>query len=241
VITLGNIVRKKLHLIPGTMCNEQLWIELLPYLQDSFELVYLSIPRGKNFDELADYYYDLFDGDSVNLIGFSLGGYIASYFSTVYPECVEKLFVISNSPTSLPIEELNQRSDILRYVGIHGYQGISRKKAAGLLDSKKQTDSLIALILAMDSECGEKEFISQYQYTSKRTDLTQTISQLPFNIHVYYSENDPLVNAKWLNDLTQLAPKLTLSSTSGSGHMLPLEKPSELAGYITEWAALSQT
>jgi pimeloyl-ACP methyl ester carboxylesterase len=41
------------------------------------------------------------------LIGFSLGGYIATYFSMLYPERVEKLFVISNSPTSLPLDEIN--------------------------------------------------------------------------------------------------------------------------------------
>ena len=231
-------MRKKLHLIPGTMCNEKLWTELLPYLHSSLELVHLDIPPGKNFNELAEYYNDLLDSDKTNLIGFSLGGYIASFFSMVYPERIEKLFVISNSPTSLSSVELTQRSDILKLVKTYGYNGLSRKKAADLLDPKNQTDRLIDLILEMDCDLGEEEFISQYQYTSERKELSQAISRLPLHTQFYYSEHDQLVSSQWFGGLTGLSPKLSVFRTSGSGHMLPLEKPRELASYINSWIEL---
>jgi pimeloyl-ACP methyl ester carboxylesterase len=83
-------VSKKLYLIAGTMCNEKLWTELLPHLHSSLELVYLNIPRSKSFDELAEYYNNTLGSEKVSLIGFSLGGYIATYFSMLYPERVEK-------------------------------------------------------------------------------------------------------------------------------------------------------
>ncbi|KGJ88773.1 alpha/beta fold hydrolase [Thalassotalea sp. ND16A] len=231
-------MRKKLYLIPGTMCNEQLWAELIPYLPHSLELIYLNIPQGKNFTELAEHYNDILGGDKVNLIGFSLGGYIASYFSMLYPERIEKLFVISNSPARLPVDELQQRNEILKFVKTYGYQGISRNRVVNLFDKTKQTERLIDIVLNMDSELGEDEFISQYQYTSARTDLSQTIGQLPFHTHFYYSDNDPLVNSQWFNELTGASPKLSVINTSGSGHMLPLEKPRELANYLNSWLEL---
>lgn len=231
-------MRKKLYLLPGTMCNEKLWIALLPYLHRSLELVYLDIPRGKNFDELAIHYNDLLGNDKINLIGFSLGGYIASYFATLYPERIEKLFVISNSPTRLPVDELSQRSDILKFVKAYGYKGIGRNKVAGLFDVKNQQSRFIDLILEMDSELGEDEFISQYQHTSARADLARMISQLQLHAHFYYSENDRLVNSQWLNELTNLTPNVAVISTPGSGHMLPLEKPRELAEHINSWLKL---
>jgi len=231
-------VRKKLYLIPGTMCNEKLWAELLPFLHSSLELVYLDIPPDKNFNELADYYNDLLDGDKINLIGFSLGGYIATFFSMAYPERIEKLFVISNSPTSLSSDELKQRSDILNLVKAYGYNGLSRKKATELLDAKSQTDRLIDFILEMDLDFGKNEFISQYQYTSDRSDLTLAINKLPLHTQFYYSEHDPLVSSQWFSELTDLNPKLIVYCTSGSGHMLPLEKPQELASYINSWVEL---
>ncbi|MGF1701486.1 alpha/beta hydrolase [Photobacterium makurazakiensis] len=231
-------MRKKLYLIPGTMCTEKLWTEILPYLYDSLELVYLDIPQGKNFDELAEHYHNIFGSDTVNLIGFSLGGYIATYYAMLHPNQIEKLFVISNSPTNLSVEELEQRSDILKYVKTYGYKGMSRNKVASLLDSKNQTDQLIDLILEMDNALGESEFISQYKCTSERVDLSQSIIQFPFYTHLYYSDNDSLINSKWLNELDNISPRLSLISTSGSGHMLPLEKPRELAQYINSWVEL---
>jgi pimeloyl-ACP methyl ester carboxylesterase len=220
------------------MCNEKLWGEVLPYLHDSLEVVYLDIPQGKNFDELAEHYNNILGNDTVNLIGFSLGGYIATYFSMLYPKRIEKLFVISNSPTNLSTEELNQRSDILKYIETYGYKEMSRKKVANLLDGANQADRLIDFILEMGSDLGESEFVSQYQYTSQRSDLCLAMKQFSFDMHLYYSENDGLINSQWLNELANLNSKLSLISTSGSGHMLPLEKPRELANYINSWVEL---
>ncbi|WNC68654.1 alpha/beta hydrolase [Thalassotalea nanhaiensis] len=230
-------MRKKLHLIPGTMCNEKLWRELVPYLH-GYDIVYLDIPKGKNFTQLANYYNELLSSEKVCLIGFSLGGYIATYFSKMYPERVEKLFVISNSPTSLPSTELNQREEILKFVKKHGYQGMSRSRVVNLFDKENHQEHLIDLVMNMDKELGIDEFISQYQFTSARTDLAKAIRQFSFPVHFYYSDGDGLVNINWFNELRSSNPKLSLFNTSGSGHMLPLEKPEELAKYLTLWAEL---
>ncbi|MBB1487333.1 alpha/beta fold hydrolase [Oceanospirillum sediminis] len=229
-------MRKTLHLIPGTMCTEKLWSEVLPLLQDNYQLVYLDIPQNKSFDELAGYYNDILGDKKVNLLGFSLGGYIATYFASLYPERIERLFVISNTPAALPDEELKQRSNTLNYVKKHGYKGMSRKKIASLLAPENQTDDLISLISEMDQALGEHEFLSQYQHTSERADLSQALNQFSFCTYLYYSEYDKLINLNWLKQLDNTSHLLSLICTSGSGHMLPLEKPRELADHINTWA-----
>jgi len=230
-------VRKKLYLIPGTMCNEKLWRELLPYLRHDIELVYLTIPQNKTFDELAEHYNTVFGNEKVCLAGFSLGGYIATYFAMLHPERIEKLFIISNSPTRLPDDELNQRNDTLNYVETYGYKGMSRTRVSNFLDNANQNDDLINCILTMESELGESEFLSQYRYTSQRPDLSLALKQFSFDTHIYYSEHDNMVNAQWLSELADSNPNLLLIRTSGSGHMLPLEKPQELAAHINTWIA----
>lgn len=228
----------KLYLLPGTMCNEKLWALLRPYLHSSVELAYLAIPRHKNHDQIAAHFNQLLAAEKVNLVGFSLGGYIASYFSLLYPERVNKLFVISNSPTSLSAAELNQRTDALQLVKKYGYKGISRHRAKTLLDAGSQTERLTDLILDMDKDLGEAEFISQYQYTSDRADLSARLNALPRHSCFYYSLDDRLVKAPWFNKMAKAHPGLSVISTSGAGHMLPLEKPRELAAYLNDWALL---
>ena len=229
----------KLYLIPGTMCSEKLWLKVRPFLNKNVELVHLNIPVNKSFDELAEYYAGVFDSSpAVNLLGFSLGGYIASHFSALYPEQVAKLFVVSNSPTVLSTQELNQRKQALRYAELHGYKGVSRKKIAALLDAKQENEELIDLILEMNHELGEQDFVSQNRYLSQRKDLASAIAQFPFDTRFYFSEGDKLVNVKWLESLQAANSNISLMPTVGSGHMLPLEKPHEFASFVHAWLGL---
>jgi pimeloyl-ACP methyl ester carboxylesterase len=231
-------MKQKLYLLPGTMCNHRLWTRLQPHLDSAFELVYLSIPRDMDVEQLAAHYHDIIAEDKICLIGFSLGGYIASLFATRYPERIAKLFVIANSPTALAVAELEQRSAILKFVQSHGYKGASRNKIANLFDASSQHTELIDLVQQMDAELGEAEFISQYQHTSHRVDVIQGMSGLNFPIHFYCSDQDPLVDVACLDELTAQSPQFLMHKTSGTGHMLPLEKPQQLAKHIHAWAAL---
>ena len=250
-------MQKKLYLIPGTMCDERLWSAVKPYLPKAIELVHLPIPAQKSFSEIASYYSALFDStlaeqEKVSLVGFSLGGYIASYFASLNPDRVDRVFVISNSPTNLPLTEVNERNEVLSFVEQHGYHGISRKRITHLLDDESHTDSqinrFIALISAMDKQLGQQALISQYQHTSIREDLASQLNAACFPIHFYCSERDPLVNAKWFNRLNltkqihdvpqDKKSEKRLITTPGSGQMLPLEKPQELAHYLLQWLSI---
>ena len=234
---------EKLYLIPGTMCDERLWADLVAYLPPSVDLDYLSIPPDKDLDDIVEYYHELFastlaEQDKINLVGFSLGGYIASYFASIYPERVNKLFVISNSPTSLPLAEIKQRNETIDFINKYGYQGISRHRITHLLDEESDSKRIVDVISAMDKSLGQKVLLSQYQNTSQRKNLSKELASAKFTIHFYCSERDPLVNAMWFSSLNSNNPDFSLIKTSGSGHMLPLEKPQELARYLKLWLAL---
>lgn len=89
----------------------------------------------------------------------------------------------------------------------------------------------------MDSDLGEATFVSQYQYNSERADLFLAITQFSFDIHLYFSEGDKMIDAQWIHRLNNSNPKIKLIETTGKGHMLPLEKPKALANYINDWLA----
>lgn len=217
------------------MCTEKLWYKLIPLLDKDIEPVFLKIPPNKNFADIAAHFHSILDTDKVNLVGFSLGGYVASYFARVYPEQLDRLFVIANSPSCLPAQEVKQRNVVLDYVMHHGYSGMSRKKASNLLDRSNRDRELTEVILDMDRTLGISEFISQYQYTTDRVELRGAFEQFRFPTYFYFSEKDPLVNTLWFEGLTDTNPNLSVRKVSGSGHMLPLEQPLELANYLHAW------
>ena len=223
------------YLLPGTMCNERLWQAVFALLPEQIEVRPLAIPQNLNFEQLAAHLVALLPHGKVNLLGFSLGGYIASYLARCFPERIARLFVIGNSPTRLPEGEINQRLAITKYVEQHGYSGMSRQRAISLLDGASVNESLVQLILQMDSELGADNFISQYRHTSQRIDLSTDLASLSTPVHFYYSEQDVLVDVSWLQQLAEKSEHIRLLPTEGSGHMLPLEKPGELAQHLLAW------
>ena len=241
-------MRKKIYLIPGTMCTEQLWSSLLPLLINSvihhYEFVHVKIPQDKNFAQISDFLNDYFTEDKVTIIGFSLGGYIAAHFAVTYAQRVSKLFVIANSPCALNKEEIQQRQAIVEFVDQYGYQDLSRTRAMQLFDKKQllekkggaeQRDNLINIMITMAAELGAAEFISQMHCTTARDDLFEQLACISAQAVFYYSEADPLVNSAWLVKLQQVNNRCQIICSSGASHMLVLEKPDELASHIHAW------
>jgi pimeloyl-ACP methyl ester carboxylesterase len=212
----------------------------------NIDFVHLPIPKDKNFDDLALWLASILPQHPVAIIGFSLGGYIASYFACHFPDRVSRLFVIANSPCTLNELEQQQRQSTISLVNRYGYKGISDSRIEQFLGldnrGENKTNSLALLetelptiINKMDCELGEKEFISQIKFTSIREDLFTQLVLLYIPIVMYYSEHDSIVNTDWLNKMRDKNNAINLIKTSGSSHMLPLVKPAELAKHISEW------
>jgi len=249
-------MKHKVYLLPGTMCNEKLWHKLYTCAktalnlssnfndqESQLEFIHIPIPANKNFEQLASWLNEYLQEDKVYLLGFSLGGYLASYFAVNYPNRIKGLFIVGNSPCPLSIQEITQRQQLLNFItanqySANKYKGVSHKRSLQLLDSGNEDQEDVKTIKQMDTELGVDELISQMTFTTERDDLLQAMSVLNLPMTFYYSEEDVLVNTSWLKQLTDTNRHCTLIATKGNGHMLPLEKPQELASLINNWLKL---
>ena len=242
-------MKQKVYLLPGTMCNERLWHKLFtcakadsnsqyqkPQLDNNIEFIHVPIPANKSFEQLAIWLNEFFQEEKVYILGFSLGGYIASYFAVNYPNRIKGLFIVGNSPCTLAPQDVSQRQELLNFIhsglSTSEYKGISDRRAKQLLNSATYQQQDILTIKQMDAELGTDELISQMTHTTERDDLLKPLVKLKSNIIFYYSEDDPLVNLPWLRQLESNNSNCYLVSTNGNGHMLPLEKPEELLHHL---------
>jgi pimeloyl-ACP methyl ester carboxylesterase len=229
-------MKTQIYLFPGLMTNERLWSNLIPLFDDSYELIHIPIPQRKSLDEIIDDLAKTFKGKKINLLGFSLGGYIATSFTLKYPNLVKKLFVVSSSVSSLSKEELTKREDAISFVNTYGFKGLSKKKVISLVDAEnKDNESLITLIQEMYVDLGKDVFISQFSATLKRENISTIINSLDIPITFYYSKNDRLINHSSLNTLLNINKKIKFIELSGTSHMLPLEHPLSLSKEIKKW------
>ncbi|MDK2595051.1 alpha/beta hydrolase [Pseudoalteromonas obscura] len=241
------MTRNKVYVLPGTMCNRRLWEALSCELDHQIELVHCEIPDAENLDELCEKLFNSIVVDLVrsnqapntpfNLLGFSMGGYLAAYIASKHPHQVKRLFVVANSPTQLLADELLSRQAVLSFIEGNGYGGISVKKAHGLIDraSELGSASIVDTIQLMDRELGEIALINQYRCTNERINLLPQLLTLNIPIYFYYSKEDKLINHRWYQKLDQTHLNEHVYKACGSGHMLPLEKPKELAALVNSW------
>lgn len=226
------MIRPKLYLIPGTMCNEKLWGGLVNELEDIYDLEHLAVPLGENIDAIVDLLISKMVVSDINLLGFSFGGYLASAIAIKIPSRIKNLFIVSNSPCSLSGQEVQKRKENLALIRKHGYAGLNRRGALALLDSTAVNEKAVNTILEMDAELGEEALVNQLTIGSERKDLASDLLDLDMTIMLIFSEGDPLVNSQWLAEFQSKIPSTCVEALSGSGHMLPIEKPVQLASLL---------
>ena len=232
-------VKEKIYLIPGLMTDERLWSRIKPFLENDYELIHIPIPHTEDFDEIIDILDKQFSDDSeekVNLLGFSLGGYIASYYAITYPNRLNRLLMVAATPGSSSEAEIERRKEKFTVIEKEGFKGLSYDKAKSLVEKKNKDDSeLIKIIQDMFIDLGKERFITQLTSTFYRKDLFADLVNLDLPIWFYYSQDDRLLSPNALDRLLNNEHNMKLISRVGTSHNIPLEVPDLLSNVIKDW------
>ena len=204
----------------------------------SYQKLYRSIfKQQKIIDYLNHYCKNSFKlEEKINLLGFSLGGYIASYFAITYPNRVNRLFTVAATPGNSTEAEIERRKEKFVAIEKNGFVGLSYEKAKSLLEKKNQNDvELIKIIQDMFMDLGKERFISQLTSTFYRKDLFEDLTNLDIPIWFFYSVNDRLLNQEAVKNLLLDNHNMNVISRDGTSHNIPLEEPELLSSYIKDW------
>ena len=155
--------KEKIYFIPGLMTDSRLWSKALPFLENEFEIVHVPIPNSTNFDEIVEILNNQFEEEKINILGFSLGGYIASYFTCKYPNKVKRLFTVAATPgTTSKIEKVRREKKLEEFESLNDFFGLDLEKAIMLLEEQNQSDiSLAQIMVDMFNSLGKDTFITQ--------------------------------------------------------------------------------
>jgi pimeloyl-ACP methyl ester carboxylesterase len=219
---------------PGTLCDERVfmpcWQELnlaerayspLQWADSLAQMMALSL------DRLA--YYD----QPMHLLGFSMGGYIASLVALKQPEKVASLTLVGFNSEGLGSREVNQRQQILKEINSGRYQAMSQDRLAYFLHSGNDNNhAVIASIKQMEADLGSPVLASQIKATAHRENLTGRLAQSDFPIHLVTGEQDNIASPEALKTMQQHIPHSDALIIENAGHMLPLEQPRALAEYL---------
>lgn len=221
---------QKVYFISGTMCTVDLWQFVFPRLENIFP-VHIDITLATSFDEINKIILSKIDKKAI-IVGFSLGGFSALNFATHYPEKVKKLVIIAANTNGLNDNEVQLRKSTIDFLQNKKYKGISLVRIQQFLHPNHQNKEIISIIKKMDATLGKEVLIRQLKATSSRLNITEQVLSLNIPIILIAAENDALIS---IADVKILVSKLQNGKhiiIKNCGHMIPLEKPEELANLL---------
>ncbi|KQQ40390.1 hydrolase [Duganella sp. Leaf126] len=225
----------RLDLIPGTLCDERMWARVAPLLGD-FALHHVPLPQARTRAQMHELIAS-HSASKTNLVGFSLGAYLAVEYAVAHPERIGTLVLIANSCKGLPPAEIAARQRIVTILEKNVYTGMTRQRLRELLHPDHVTDTAITgPIEQMAVDLGKEVLLAQFVTTIDRVDYMDRLHTLPFPVLIVGAEGDQLVPVADLRAMAARLPDATLALIAEpTGHMIPLEAPAPLAALLHQF------
>ena len=213
------------------MCDPLLWSYIRPELEKQFEFIHLAIPVVDDFESVLSGLQAQLPDEPVNLLGFSLGGYLATCLAELRPDSFKRLLIVSNSPCKLPDAELSQRLQTIKWLSQFPYSGITDKKIEQMLALEhKGSVAIKSIIKTMEQNLGYDCLLKQLTATSERQDKSAEIVSSKIDWHFCFGDEDNLVNFDWMEQIAKQG--INTYQVAKCGHMLPLEQPQALVALV---------
>lgn len=207
--------------LPGTLCDETLWAHQTPLFSRK-QIVSL---RAQN--SVAEMIKSVAQSsfDSFNLIGFSMGGYIAQEFALAFPERVKHLIIIGASSMGYPHEEKAVVSSSIQMIKQGNFSGISDKRLKDYLDQTSYDNvELRRYIQKMGGSDAKEVYLRQLEATLERRMLLSDMANIKVPTLFVAGQNDKVVSLASI-EKSSINAKAKLEVVSHAGHFIPLEQP----------------
>lgn len=225
-----------LYLLPGTMCSARLWQYVLPSVSSIFNINHIEYQETSSIELLIEQIEAQIPAEKPShIIGFSLGGYLAVAIMARNKRTVASLVSLSNSATALPENEQRQRQQTLNWLSKFQYAGMPKNKIQAMLSgAHAEHIELHKIIRDMEKDVGLQNLVWQLSTTTHRHNHIDAVNAFTQPCLFAYGDEDKLVDEVWMSAIRQTSSR-KIRQISGSGHMLPIEKPRLLSNTLSEF------
>jgi pimeloyl-ACP methyl ester carboxylesterase len=226
-----------LVLLHGFPLDHHLWDDVVPLLEDSFDLILPDL-RGFGESETVDTPYTMEDyvSDIASLldqlgiqkaaiVGHSMGGYVALAFARLYPERVNGLALVSSQAPADPPERKEGRYKSAADVAEKGIGGVVETMTPKFTsDPRLQTTA---------REIMEKQqpaaYIGALKAMAERLDSTSLLSSFLFPVVIVHGDADALIPVERAREIKAAIPGAHYVELKDIGHVPMLEAAKETA------------
>lgn len=222
-------IKKPIVFLPGTLCDARLWMPVWRHLI-CHERQYVPLQWAETLEQMLGLLEHTVADRQVQLVGFSMGGYIASLFALKYPHLADSLTLVGHHSQGLSNKEASLRGKLISALNKGQFRPMSKERLADFVHKKQLENPAVAgTIRDMEQDLGGSVLLYQTQATTPRQSLTDALQNAPFDLHLVAGSEDQIVSLPVVQQMHQAIPRSQLHIITDAGHMLPLEQPLQLA------------
>ena len=216
-----------LVLLHGYPLDHHLWDEVVPFLQDTFDLILPDL-RGFGESSTIDSFYTMEDiaSDIAALLdhleiqktavaGHSMGGYVALAFARLYPERVTGLGLVSSQVLA---DAPDRKEGRYKSAAEVADKGIGSVVAA--MTPKFTSDARLQEFARKSMERQQPAaYIGALKAMAERVDSTPLLSSLTVPVVIVHGDADSLIPIDRAREVKAALPDAYLVEIGGVGHM----------------------
>jgi len=224
-----------LVLIPGLLCNHQLWTHQVEHLSHLAEVSVADVTRDDTIAAMAN---RVVQGAPPRfaLAGLSMGGYVAQEIMRTVPERVQRLALLNTSARPDTPEQSARRRGLIELSRTGQFKGVTPRLLPLLIHPDRLDDGqLTARIQAMAEDVGQEGFVRQQTAILGRPDAQPNLSRISVPTLVIGAEDDLITPPEVLEEIATGIPRSTLRVLSRCGHLSTMEEPESVTGLMASW------
>lgn len=224
-----------LVLIPGLLCNRELWAHQIAHLA---HIAQISVADVTKDDSIAGMAQRLLAKapDRFALAGLSMGGYVAQEVMRQAPGRVTHLALLDTSARPDTDDQLARRRGLID-LSRHGqFKGVTPRLLPLLIHPDRLDDTLlVGRIAAMAEDVGQAGFVRQQTAIMGRIDSRPTLPQIACRTLVVGGVDDLITPPEVMREVADLIPGATLHLLPACGHLSTMEEPEAVTGLMGDW------
>lgn len=225
-----------LVLIPGLLCDTQLW---QPQVENLADIAHIWIADHTRSDTMAGVARDvLADAPfaSFAVAGLSMGGYIALEIMRQAPRRVPRLALLDTAAGAELPQQTQRRMDFIAWTGRGEFARVTETLLPLLVHPARLTErALTDTIRSMASNIGKDAFVRQQHAIMSRADSSGLLAAIACPTLVLCGRQDALTPLARHEEIAAGIKGARLDVIEDCGHLSTLEKPEEVNSALRRW------
>jgi pimeloyl-ACP methyl ester carboxylesterase len=230
-----------LVLLPGLMCDADVWSPLYPYLPAGVVPWVADYGLVDGLTAMAEQVLQQAPAERFAVAGHSMGGRVALELVRLAPQRVSRLALLDTGflpcpPGQAGEHEAAKRQALLALARTQGVRAMAQTWVQGMVHpARLQDTALMNAIVAMFAKKSAEVFAGQITALLARPDASEVLRTLRLPTLLQCGAQDSWSPPAQHQSMQALAPHAVLDVVPHAGHMAPMERPQAVAQAWQDW------